>query len=258
MAEWWEEAFRADYLRVYPHRDDDEAVGDVSVLPEFLPGYGPDRRVLDLACGAGRHLRAMTAAGVRPVGADFSCDLLAEARRRGSLAVVRCDMRTLPFRSGSFDAATMFFHSFGYFETEEEDARVLHEVSRVLVPGGGLFLQLPRPFDVRRYLVPRSTREADGVKIEEERSIEEDGRRVRKRVTLSRKGETRSWTELVRLYPRSEVVRMAAAAGLRLPGWRSLGAGKFERTTLGGRPEESGSHGGKGVTLTLCFVKAAA
>jgi SAM-dependent methyltransferase len=253
VAEWWEEAFRADYLRVYPHRDDDEAKSDVAPLMGYLPGFLRGRRVLDLACGAGRHLRAMTAAGVRPLGADFSADLLAEARRRGSRALVRCDMRTLPFRSASFDAATMFFHSFGYFDTEEEDERVLREVSRVLVPGGGLLLHLPKPIDVRRHLVPRSTREVDGVKIEEERSIEEDGRRVRKRVTLSRKGETRSWTELVRLYPRSEVIRMAARVGLRLresdrPGTTlSLVAGS-----------KRGPHGGKGVTIVLCFVKAAA
>ena len=252
MAEWWEEAFRADYLRVYPHRDSGEAIGDVAMLDGYLPGFGRGRRVLDLACGAGRHLRAMTAAGVLPVGADFSSDLLAEASRQGSSALVRCDMRTLPFRSASFDAATMFFHSFGYFETEEEDARVLHEISRVLVPGGGLLLHLPRPFDVRRYLVPRSTREVDGVKIEEERSLEEDGRRVRKRVTLSRKGETRSWTELVRLYPRSEVVRMAATAGLRLRGRDPSGFTGFRVI------DSRGPHGSKGVTTILCLVKAAA
>ena len=252
MAEWWEEAFRADYLRVYPHRDDGEAVGDVAGLAGYLPGFGRGRRVLDIACGAGRHLRAMTAAGVRSVGADLSSDLLAEARRQGSGALVRCDMRSLPFRSGSFDAATMFFHSFGYFDTEEEDARVLHEISRVLVAGGGLLLHLPRPFDVRRYLVPRSTREADGVTIEEERTIEEDGRRVRKRVTLRRKGETRSWTELVRLYPRSEVVRMAAGAGLRLRGRDASGFSGFRHL------DRRGPHGGKGVTIELCLVKAAA
>jgi len=257
VAEWWEEAFRADYLRVYPHRDDDGAVRDLFGLEEFLSGYGPGRRVLDLACGAGRHLRAMTAAGVRPVGADFSSDLLAEALRRGSRALVRCDMRSLPFRDGSFDAATMFFHSFGYFETEAEDARVLHEVSRVLVAGGGLLLHLPRPFDVRRHLVPRSTRESDGVEIVEERSLQDDGRRVRKRVTLNRGGESRSWTELLRLYPRSEVVRMAATAGLRLPGWKRRGD-HLERTTLGPRDDAGGLHGGRGATIMLFLVKEAA
>ena len=112
MAAWWEEAFRADYLRVYPHRDDGEAVGDVALLPGYLPGFARGRRVLDLACGAGRHLRAMTALGARPVGADYSADLLAEARRLGSSTLARCDMRALPFRDGSFDAATMFFNSF--------------------------------------------------------------------------------------------------------------------------------------------------
>ena len=91
------------------------------------------------------------------------------------------------------------------------------------------------------------------MKIEEERSIEEDGRRVRKRVTLSRGGESRSWTELVRLYPRSEVVRMAATAGLRLRDADRPG------TTLSKvASSKRGPHGGRGVTIVLCFVKAAA
>ena len=250
MAAWWEEAFRADYLRVYPHRDDGEAVGDVALLPGYLPGFARGRRVLDLACGAGRHLRAMTALGARPVGADYSADLLAEARRLGSSTLARCDMRALPFRDGSFDAATMFFNSFGYFDTEKEDASVLHEISRVLVPGGGLLLHLPRPIDVRNRLVPKSRREADGVEIIEERSIEEDGRRVCKRVTLRRAGETRSWTERLRLYPRSEVVRMAAAAGLRIRGPDADGTRTSFRSSA-----VHGPQGGRGTMIVLCFEK---
>ena len=253
MVAWWEEAFRADYLRVYPHRDDAEAMGDAMALPGFLPGFGRGRRVLDLACGAGRHVRAMTELGARPVGADYSSDLLAEARRLGSRTLVRCDMRTLPFRDGSFDAATMFFNSFGYFDTEAEDASVLHEVSRVLVPGGGLLLHLPRPFDVRNRLVPQSRREIDGVEIVEERSLEEDGRRVCKRVTLRRADESRSWTERLRLYPRSEVVRMAATAGLRLP--RPTRSGRqLVSMSIGGETGR-GPHGSKGNIVILRLEK---
>jgi ubiquinone/menaquinone biosynthesis C-methylase UbiE len=215
VAEWWEEAFRADYLRVYPHRDEDEAESDVASARAFVPGIRPGGRVLDLACGAGRHLRAMEAGGLRAVGADLSPDLLAEARRRGSGNLVRCDVRRLPFRGEVFTAVTLFFSSFGYFETPAEDAKVLREAARVLAPGGGLFLDLPWPTAVRRGLVPRSERCVDGVEIVEERSLAEEGKVVRKRVTLRRGGEVRSWTESLRLYARGEVLRMAADAGLR-------------------------------------------
>lgn len=245
MAEWWEEAFREDYLRVYPHRDEIAAVVDCKMAQVLVPGLRPGRRVLDLACGAGRHLRAMRKAGVRAVGADFSSDLLAEARRAGEECLIRCDMRRLPFRDGAFDAVTMFFNSFGYFPTEEEDAAVLHEVSRLLVSGGGLLLDLPWPPGVRRGLVPRSQRIREGLEIVEERSLAEDGRIIRKRVTLRRGSEVRSWTESLRLYPRSEILRMARDAGLR------------ERRSTRVREERDGERPAVRRML-LAFVKAAA
>ena len=234
MAEWWEEAFREDYLRVYPHRDDAEAAADCASARDLVPGVAPGRTVLDLACGAGRHLRALRSAGVRAVGADLSVDLLREARRSGEATLVRCDMRRLPFRAGAFDAVTMFFNSFGYFATEEEDASVLREASRVLAPGGGLLLDVPSPEGVRRGLVPLSERKEGGIEIREERSLGEEGRMVRKRVTLRRGGEVRSWIESLRLYSRDEILRMARAAGLRQRASRepAAGAGSAPRVIL--------------------------
>ena len=216
MAEWWKEAFRADYLRVYPHRDDQAAASDVEGI--FLGHHGvePGSRVLDLACGSGRHLRALEARGLRPVGADFSADLLAEARRTGSRELVRCDMRRLPFLNGAFRVVSLFFNSFGYFESDEEDASVLREVARVLVSRGGLHLDLMNPEQVALHLVPRSETTRDGIEILEERSLDADRRRVRKRVTLRRDGGVRSWTEVVRLYSEDEVIDIARSAGLKM------------------------------------------
>jgi len=216
VGEWFEDAFRADYLRVYPHRDDAQAADDVTYLLGLLPGLAPERRVLDLACGAGRHLRAMEAAGARPFGADLSPSLLAEARRLGSRHVVRCDMRRLPFRDGTFDAVTLFFNSFGYFETDEEDARALCEAARVLCPGGGFVLDLVDPAALSRSLVPRSERSEGASSVVEERSLAEDGRRVRKSVTVREGATSRSWTESLRLYADEEVLEAAGGAGLRI------------------------------------------
>ena len=80
--------------------------------------------------------------------------------------------------------------------------------------------------------------------------IEEDGRRVCKRVTLRRAGETRSWTERLRLYPRSEVVRMAAAAGLRIRGPDADGTRTSFRSSA-----VHGPQGGRGTMIVLCFEK---
>ncbi len=232
MAEWFEEAFRADYLRVYPHRDDASAAGEVKAWMGRLPGLAPGRRVLDLACGAGRHLRALRAAGIRAAGCDLSEDLLAAASASGSPCIARCDMRSLPFRDAAFAAVTCFFSSFGYFAAEADDAAGLREAARVLEPRGGLLLDLMDAETVRRDLVPRTERESGGARLVEVRTLSADGRRVEKSVVLGAPGVERRWRESVRLYSPGEVEAMASAAGLSAAGrfgghgpepWRSGG-----------------------------------
>jgi SAM-dependent methyltransferase len=221
---WYEEAFRGDYLRVYPHRDDASAAAEAAAWSGRLPGLAPGLRVLDLACGAGRHLRALAAMGARAAGCDLSADLLAGARAAGCRCIIRCDMRRLPFLDRSFDAVTCFFSSFGYFPGEDEDAAVLREVARVLRPGGGMLLDLMDPETVRAGLVPRSERSSGGASVLEERSLSGGGRRVEKRVTLREGGEVRRWTESVRLYDPAEAEALAVRAGF-LPAGRFGGHG---------------------------------
>ncbi|NUQ21756.1 MAG: class I SAM-dependent methyltransferase, partial [Gemmatimonadaceae bacterium] len=78
MKDWFEEWFDADYLAVSPHRADDEA-HDVAALIQSRVNLPPGARALDLACGAGRHQRAL-AARWWTVGLDLSRILLRVAR----------------------------------------------------------------------------------------------------------------------------------------------------------------------------------
>ena len=81
MAEWFEEWFGEEYLRLYPHRDDAEAERAVALLAGAT-GLQPGWRVLDVACGAGRHARAFRAAGARCVGVDLSASPAARRAQR--------------------------------------------------------------------------------------------------------------------------------------------------------------------------------
>jgi SAM-dependent methyltransferase len=213
VAEWFEDAFREDYLRVYAKRDDATAAAEARAWAGVLPGFEPGRRVLDLCCGAGRHLRAMAAMGIAAVGCDLSPDLLGEARRLGTPRLVRADMRRLPFRAGAFDLVTSFFTSFGYFRTGREDAAAVREAARVLATGGALLLDLPDPESTRRGLVRRSEECVGDAVLVEERSVTAEGR-VEKRVTLRDKGRERSWTESVMLYAPEAVEAFGVDAGL--------------------------------------------
>ncbi len=76
-------------------------------LAKALDGFTallPERaRVLDAGCGPGRDSGRLRKRGFCAIGADLSCGMLREARRRIGPPLVRCDMRRLPFRVASFD-----------------------------------------------------------------------------------------------------------------------------------------------------------
>jgi SAM-dependent methyltransferase len=77
-----------------------------------LLGGGPGR-LLDVACGSGRHAREFAALGWQVTGVDYSPDLLERARAAG-IDVHEQDMRRLDIPGAPFDAVTCLFDSIGY------------------------------------------------------------------------------------------------------------------------------------------------
>ena len=141
-------------------------------------------RVLDLACGAGRHLQRLREAGLRAVGIDLSDPLLRAARDRPGLVgtLVRADMRALPFEDAAFDGLVNFFTSFGYFLTPEEDTRVLAEIRRVLRPGAPFLMDYLNAEWVIDRLDPQSEGEINGTCVRQTRWVEGD--QVFKRIEI--------------------------------------------------------------------------
>lgn len=138
--EWWESAFDSHYLLEYrplfsPERDRQEVARIVELLE--LPAGS---RILDVPCGQGRHSHLLAEAGFDVDGLDYSPDLLAVARKRGTgktLRYTRGDMRKTPARwSRRFDAVLNLFTSFGFFAHPADDVKVVKEFARVLKPGG--------------------------------------------------------------------------------------------------------------------------
>ena len=236
---WFRSWFGREYLAVYPHRDRAEARRAVGLLCRSARP-APGSRVLDLACGGGRHLVEMERIGLRTTGLDLSQAMLDAARStaRSSGAppapqtqgdgsrnqgaaeaparLVQGDMRSLPFRPGAFDVVTSYFTSFGYFDDEEDDARVLREVRRVLKPGGRFLLDFLNA-DHTIANLPRSDRRHTGkAEVLQERRLIQDGRVVEKRIAIADPEGTRAreFVERVRLYRRQELEDAMNRAGL--------------------------------------------
>src|SRR5688500_16520005 len=208
--DWFEDWFGEEYLALYTHRDELEAER-VARLIESRVHLARDSRALDLACGAGRHQRELSAHWWT-VGLDLSPSLLRAARTADREApLVRADMRTLPFRHCAFELVVNLFTSFGYFSDDSAHQRVIDEVSRVTCPGGWFVLDYLNARHVRQTLVPADVRKVGQHTIEQERSISEDGRFVRKTITIGEFGRT--FVERVRLFEPDELTAMVSASG---------------------------------------------
>ncbi|MEE9206834.1 MAG: class I SAM-dependent methyltransferase [Gemmatimonadota bacterium] len=217
--EWFQGWFGERYLELYPHRNEEEARRGVQTLLK-LAELTSGARVLDLACGAGRHLRPLEQAGHAAFGLDLSWPLLAEARvRQPKARLVRGDMRWLPFRSGAFEAVTSFFTSFGYFATPEEDRLVAGEIRRLLRPGGVFVLDFLNAGRVAAELVPHDVQTVGGATITQRRTIENGI--VIKRIVVERQGAREEFEERVRLYGRDALEGLLERSGLRTD--RALG-----------------------------------
>ncbi len=213
MTEWYEEWFGEDYLRLYPHRDDEDARRAVALVADIASLSG--RRVLDLACGPGRHAVHLIERGALVVGLDLSAPMLARARQRlpRSADLVRGDMRRLPFADRVFHAVVNLFTSFGYFADDAEHQAVLSEAARTMVPGGTLVLDYFNAALVKDGLVPHEERMLGGQRVTILRRVTDDGRFVIKEMKPE---EGRCFVERVRLLSPADLEGFLTRAGLQV------------------------------------------
>ena len=211
MTEWFEQWFGEEYHALYPHRDDEDARRAVALIRRVVP-WGSGDRILDLACGPGRHAAELARWGGQVVGFDLSRAMLRRARERSRGPLVRGDMRALPFRDGSFALAVNLFTSFGYFLDDDENRRVVSQVAAALAPGGHFVLDYLNAEQVRRTL--KLTEQAKGRDVLVRRRIDGANRFVIKEIELRDQG--RRFEERVRLYGADDLAALLTGAGLRV------------------------------------------
>jgi SAM-dependent methyltransferase len=212
MTEWFEEWFGEDYLRLYPHRDEADAQRAVALISRSV-GLRPGWRVLDVACGAGRHSRAFVHAGASCFGLDLSATLLRLAREVTDAPLIRADMRLLPVRPASMDLTVNLFTSFGYFERDSEHTLALREMIATVRPAGWFVIDFLNAVAVRQQLVPEEILKLAGQAVRVTRTVSPDGRYVCKRILAA---EGRQYVERVRLFEPEQISSMLESAGVRV------------------------------------------
>ncbi|HEY8310483.1 MAG TPA: class I SAM-dependent methyltransferase, partial [Gemmatimonadaceae bacterium] len=213
MSEWFTRWFGKEYLDLYPHRDEREARAVIRLIRNTVFPRA-DGRALDLACGSGRHTRALCK-HIWTVGLDLSMEMLRVAIAESPhVPYVRGDMRELPFADAAFDLVVNLFTSFGYFSSDEENRAVLNEVSRVLQRGGVFVLDYLNADQVRATLVPHDTRRVRDRVVTQDRRITADGRYVEKEISAV--GLDRTVTERVRMFEPDELRCLLHDAGFAI------------------------------------------
>jgi ubiquinone/menaquinone biosynthesis C-methylase UbiE len=217
--EWWQNYFDSNYLLEYQPlfslvRDRREAarVIDVSGLPSGA-------RILDVPCGQGRHAHLLAEAGFDVDGLDYSADLLAVARKRGTaktLRYTRGDMRTLPAKwTARFDAVVNLFTSFGFFIDPSDDRRVIAEFARVLKPGGILLWHGGnRDGVMARFLARDWWQTDDGTIVAQERSFDALSGVLTVHSVWSGRSGKGDREHRIRLYTPTRLAELCAEAGL--------------------------------------------
>lgn len=206
---WYETFFGRDYLKMYVHETTAAEVESIERILHLRKGA----RILDLACGAGRHTIELAKRGYRVTGYDLSKALLEEARRAArhagvSPTFVHGDMRDLRYVA-TFDAAVSLFTSFGYFDRPEDDRRVLAAVARALKPHGKFLMEMFNRDSLATSLPMQGwqVREDGTVILEQDAFDALRGRFETKRILIDRKG-TREYAASVRAYTLAELKEM--------------------------------------------------
>lgn len=151
--EWFKYWFNTPYYHLlYNHRNQDEANFFLNKLLDHLP-IKENSKILDAACGKGRHSIYLNSKGFDVTGVDLSSESIMEAKKseNDTLSFFEHDIRS-PFRVNYFDAVFNLFTSFGYFETTNENLLALKSFYNSLKSGGYLVLDFFNSIEVSKNL----------------------------------------------------------------------------------------------------------
>jgi len=219
---WYATYFGEEYFDIYgPMLSEERTAREVEGIVKLLD-LPQGSRILDLACGHGRHAIPLAQWGFQVTGQDLSEVFLDRARaeaqaRDASISWVHSDMREIPFVD-EFDAIINIFTAFGYFESDAEDQQVLHQVHKALRPGGHFLLDLMhRDALVRRFEPFDVSRRDDGLVVTEERHFDQLAGRTTVRVTLFYPdGRRTELGHVVRSYTLTELAGMLGRSALEV------------------------------------------
>ncbi len=217
---WWSSYFGPDHALFNPEKDEASGEAEAKAVVAAL-AVRPPARVLDVGCGAGRHVLALARRGFEVTGLDASPHLLASCaaarERAGVAAELRlADMRTLPLEGvPPFEAAISLFTSFGYFG-DAENEQVARGLAASLAPGGRLLLDLNNREVVEKAHGTRTWSERPTGFLLDRLAYDPDAHRLHGERIVLEGGAARRYPFDHRVYSEHELKVLLKRAGLRV------------------------------------------
>lgn len=212
---WYKQWFNSPYYyTLYKNRNTAEAENFVTKLVEYLQ-LPTHTRVLDVACGKGRHSIAMADMNLDVVGVDLSEEAIKEAQTHAHnhLQFFIHDMR-LPFWVNYFGVVVNLFTSFGYFNTQREHQNALRTMCQALEPGGQLVIDYLNYFPIVQQLPAEHFIEEDGIQFHVKKWS--NTRHIIKNIEVKDGAETYSFSEQVAIFSLQDFESMLSAYGVSI------------------------------------------
>lgn len=204
---WFAEWFNTKYYHeLYKHRDDKEAEVFMQNITTHL-NLDKQKHILDLACGKGRHALFLSKLGYRVTGLDLSKNSIRKAKENVNdrLDFDVHDMREI-YKENYFDAVFNLFTSFGYFDSQSDNLKVLNAINKMLKEDGLLVIDFMNAEKVIENLVSFEVKTIEEVDFHIERTY--DGEHIFKNIQFDDNNEHFDFTERVQALKRTHFEQM--------------------------------------------------
>jgi len=194
--EWFASWFDTSYYHsLYKNRDEREARNFIVNLVNEIQ-LAEDSKVLDLACGKGRHSITLNELGMKVHGVDLSENSIdtASLSKNENLKFSVQDMRE-PFTSNEFQVIFNLFTSFGYFETMDDNRKVIQAIKKMLTKEGILIIDFMNSSKVIETLVSSEVKVEDAISFNIKR--EYDASHISKHIKFTADNKDHHYTERV-------------------------------------------------------------
>jgi SAM-dependent methyltransferase len=210
--EWFSEWFDSPYYHIlYKNRDEREAEFFLRNLVDRF-AFTHEQKLIDLACGKGRHSIYLNSLGFDVMGVDLAAQSIAAAKasENNRLHFEVQDLRHLPYLN-RFDVALNLFTSFGYFDCDDTNQNVMHQINHILKPNGLVVIDFMNVECVLASLIPYEQKVVDGILFTITKKVV-DGILL-KRIEFNDKGKSYSFSEEVQVLRLADFERLFKIAG---------------------------------------------